>query len=81
MILDVVDGKELTAVVLDLSKAFDSIEHSLLCKKLHSMGVSRKAVDWFKSYLADSTQSVRIGHILSEARTITYGVPKGAFSI
>ena len=79
MILDSMDRKELTAVVLlDLSKAFDSIEHSLLFKKLHSMGVSRKAVDWFKSYLSDRTQSVRIGHILSEARAITHGVPQGS---
>jgi hypothetical protein len=79
MILDAMDRKELTAVVLlDLSKAFDSIEHSLLFKKLHSMGVSRKAVDWFKSYLSDRTQSVRIGHILSEARAITHGVPRGS---
>ena len=80
MILDPMDRKELTAVVLlDLSKAFDSIEHSLLLKKLHSMGVSRKAVDWFKSYLSDRTQSVRIGHILSEARAITtHGVPQGS---
>ena len=65
MILDAMDRKELTAVVLlDLLKAFDSIEHSLLFKKLYSMGVSRKAVDWFESYLSDRTQSVRIGHIL-----------------
>ena len=57
MILDAMDRKELTAVVLlDLSKAFDSIEHSLLFKKLHSLGVSRKAVDWFKSYLSDRSQ-------------------------
>jgi hypothetical protein len=42
MILDAMDRKELTAVVLlDLSNAFDSIEHSLLFKKLYSMGVSR----------------------------------------
>ena len=73
MILDAMDRKELTAVVLlDLSKAFDSIEHSLLFKKLHSLGVSRKAVDWFKSYLSDRSQSVRIGHILSEGRVMVY---------
>ena len=79
MILDAMDRKELTAVVLlDLSKAFDSIEDSLLFKKLHSLGVSRKAVDWFKSYLSDRSQSVRIGHILSEGRVITHGIPQGS---
>ena len=73
------DRKELTAVVLlDLLKEFDSIEHSLLFKKLHSMGVSWKVADWFKSYLSDSTQSARIGHILSEARAIKHGVPQGS---
>ena len=77
--IDAMDMKELTAVVLlDLSKVFDSIKHSLLLKKVHSMGVSRKAVDWFKSYLSDRTQSVRIGHIVSEARAITHGVPQGS---
>ena len=60
------------------SKTFDSIEHSLLFKKLHSLGVSRKAVDWFKSYLSDKSQSVRIGHILSEGRVITHGIPQGS---
>ena len=65
-------------MLLDLSKAFDSIEHTLLFKKLHAMGVSRKVVNWFKSYLSDRSQSVRIGHILSEARTITHGVPQGS---
>ena len=79
MILDAMDRKELTAVVLlDLSKAFDSIEHSLLFKKLHSLGVSRKAVHWFKSYLSDRSPSVRIGHILSEGRVITHGIPQGS---
>jgi hypothetical protein len=42
------------------------------------VGVSRKAVDWFKSCLSDRTQSVRIGHIRSEACAITYGVPQGS---
>ena len=79
MILDAMDRKELTAVVLlDLSKALDIIEHSLLFKKLHSLGVFRKAVDSFKSYLSDRSQSVRIGHILSEGRVITHGIPQGS---
>ena len=79
MILEAIDRKELTPVVLlDLSKAFDSIEHSLLFGKLRSLGVSRKAAAWFKSYLSERRQSVRHGHILSEARMITHGVPQGS---
>ena len=49
MILEAMNRKEFSAVVLlHLSKAFDSTEHTLLFKKLHAMGVSKKAVDWFK---------------------------------
>ena len=35
-------------------------------------------MDWFKSYLSDRSQSVRIGHILSEGRVITHGIPQGS---
>ncbi len=79
VIREAMERKELTAVVLlDLSKTFDSIDHSLLFKKLHAMGVSGKAVDWFKNYLPNISQSIRIGHILSEARVTTHGVPQGS---
>ena len=45
LIFDGMDRKQVTALVLlDLSKAFDSIEHGLLLKKLRSLGVSRVAV-------------------------------------
>ena len=67
-ILDAMDKKKITALVLlDFSKAFDSIEHSRLINKLRLLGVSEKAADWFKSFLSHRIQSVRIGHILSRA--------------
>ena len=73
------DRKEITALVLlDLSKAFDSIDHSLLLTKLRSLGVSSSAVDWFNSYLSGRTQIVRIGSTLSESRLITHRVPQGS---
>ena len=73
------DRKEITALVLlDLSKAFDSIDHSLLLTKLRSLGVSSSAVDWFNSYLSGRSQIVRIGSTLSESRLITHGVPQGS---
>ena len=79
MILDVMDRMEVTALVLlDLSKAFDSIEHPLLLEKLRMLSVARDVVDWFRSYLSDRTHSMRIGCELSEAPTIAHGVPQGS---
>ncbi|KAH3831787.1 hypothetical protein DPMN_105057 [Dreissena polymorpha] len=42
--------------MLDLQKAFDTVDHDILCRKLRAMGV--ESVEWFRSYLADRTQSV-----------------------
>ena len=78
-ILESIDRKEVTALVLlDLSKAFDSIDHVMLFRKLQSIGVSRVAMDWFKSYLSDRSQYVRIGSTTSQELTITRGVPQGS---
>ena len=50
-ILNTIDKKKLTAVVLlDLSKAFDSIDHRILLAKLQDIGASRSATEWFASY-------------------------------
>ena len=78
-VFESMDRKEITALVLlDLSKAFDSIDHSLLLTKLRSLGVSSSAVDWFNSYLSGRSQIVCIGSTLSESRLITHGVPQGS---
>ncbi|KAH3825316.1 hypothetical protein DPMN_127190, partial [Dreissena polymorpha] len=39
--------------MLDLQKAFDTVDHDILCRKLRAMGV--ESVEWFRSYLADRT--------------------------
>ena len=73
------DNKKLTALVLlDLSKAFDSVDHSILLKKLNNIGVSGEALNWFESYITDRKQFVRIGSSVSEVLPITHGVPQGA---
>ena len=73
------DKKELTALVLlDLSKAFDSINHHRLLHKLANVGASPATVQWFKSYLSDRFQSTRINSALSDPLPITHGVPQGA---
>ena len=73
------DEKMLTALILiDFSKAFNSISHPIFLQILSSVGASLGTVEWFRSYLTGRTQSVRIGSTLSSPLTITHGVPQGA---
>ena len=77
------DKKRLTALVLlDLSKAFDSIDHLKLRHKLWMVGASPAVVNWFKSYLCDRSQSTRRASTLSDPLPITHGVlyPKVLYS-
>ena len=61
------DKKQITALVLlDLSKAFDSIDHARLLHKLSILGASPSTVKWFKSYLTGRRQYVRIGSAYSD---------------
>ena len=74
-----IDRQQLTAMVLiDLSKAFDSICHSTLLLKLNSLGTSSQALKWFESYLTDRKQSTRLGTSLSDELTITHCVFQGS---
>ena len=69
----------LTALVLlDLTKAFDSVSHTILLHKLSCICVSPDAVKWFDSYLSGRSQFVRIGTKISSSLSITHGVPQGA---
>lgn len=65
-------------MLLDLSKAFDSISHQRLLQKLSVDGASSATVSWFQSYLTGRTQSVRINSVLSDPLLITDGVAQGA---
>ena len=66
------------AVYLDLSKAFDTLDHNILLRKLHHYGIRGIALDWFRSYLTDRNMYVDYKGITSKQHNINYGVPQGS---
>ena len=71
--------QEVVLVLLSLSSAFDTIDHEVLLDRLRSRyGIKGTALNWFRSYLTNRTQSVRIGEPSSSNRTLKYGVPQGS---
>ena len=72
------DNKKPTlSVFLDLSKAFDTIDHGILLCKLEYYGIRGLALDWFKSYLYNRKQYVSYNGVQSESLSINCGVPQG----
>ena len=66
------------AVFIDLSKAFDCLNHDLLIAKLDAYGFTRLALKYIKSYLRDRKQRVKMNGSYSEWRNINHGVPQGS---
>ena len=77
--LEALDDDEVTAVVmLDLSAAFDVVDHSLLLKKLKIYGFEEKEVAWMWSYLSGRRQCVYVDGFLSDPADLEAGVPQGS---
>jgi retron-type reverse transcriptase len=71
-------GKFSGLTMLDLRKAFDLVDHSLLLQKLHLYGLDDQALSWFTSYLKDKEFQVKIENELSSKASIKSGVPQGS---
>lgn len=80
LLLSSADNKETSVLaLLDLSAAFDTIDHSILLSRLSStFGISGSALTWFSSYLSDRKQTVSVNGLLSSPRALKYGVPQGS---
>ena len=70
--------RSVAAVLMDLSKAFDCVDHSLLIAKFHAYGFSKSALWFVHSYLSDRIQRVVIGSDGSSWKSLDIGVPQGS---
>ena len=70
--------KSAGAVLTDLSKAFDCLNHDMLIAKLHAYGFDNGALNYTQDYLNDRKQHTKIGNSFSSWREISFGVPQGS---
>jgi hypothetical protein len=73
--MEISKGNFVGLMMLDVQKAFDSVNHSMLCEKIRLAGIDNT---WFKSYLSNRTQSVYVNDYLSVGKEINCGVPQGS---
>ena len=67
-------NKFTAGILLDLSKAFDTVNYSIIITKLRRCGIRGIALEWFKNYLTSRNQVVKFNNIVSSKEKITCGV-------
>jgi hypothetical protein len=72
------DSKCCAALFIDITKAFDMVDHNLLLRKLELAGFRGNILNWFKSFLSGRTQRVNIKNFLSSSLELLLGVPQGS---
>ena len=78
ILMDLDNKKNPVTVYMDLSKAFDTLDHSILLQKLRFYGVREVELQWFQSYLTNRVQYVDIDGFISEHKILKTGVPQGS---
>ena len=71
-------GELVGALFVDLSKAFDTLSHAIMSKKLQSYGIRGIALQWFTSYLFDRKQFCEVDGVRSSRESIVHGVTQGS---
>lgn len=72
------DGGQIDVIYLDMSKAFDKVNHKLLIHKLRQFGFGGSLLQWFSSYLTDRVQRVTVLGATSDTLPVSSGVPQGS---
>ena len=73
------NGKGVYMVLLDLSAAFDTIDHAVFLSRLREdYGVTGGVAEWMQSYLSNRHQSISINGILSDKYSLDFGFPQGS---
>uniref|UniRef100_A0A4W6D5N5 Reverse transcriptase domain-containing protein n=1 Tax=Lates calcarifer TaxID=8187 RepID=A0A4W6D5N5_LATCA len=79
LLLSLDSGSTSLLILLDLSAAFDTVDHRILMDRLENrFGISGVALSWLKSYLSDRTQCVSCNNTVSAFSDVKYGVPQGS---
>ena len=71
-------GGSALLILLDLTAAFDIVNHGLLARCVADVGIQGLALDWLRSFLQGRGQRVALGESISERRALNCGVPQGA---
>ena len=71
-------GHVTCGIFVDFQKAFDTVNHEILLKKLEHYGFRGRVNDWFRSYLTDRKQKVVINGFESSSKSLLHGVPQGS---
>ena len=74
-----INNKEITiATFIDLKKAFDTVNHTILMEKLNYLGIKGNCLNWILDYLSNRSQSTFCNNVLSKAEKVICGVPHGS---
>ena len=78
LLLSIDSRRSVLLVLLDLTAAFNTLDHTVLLHRLRELGVDRTVLAWFTSYLVGRSNSVKIRQTTSSRQTVMYGVPQGS---
>ena len=71
-------SKHTLSIFIDVAKAFDSVDHSILLYKLNHYGIRGCTLSWFQSYLTNRFQYISYNNVTSNLFPVTSGVPQGS---